>query len=158
MLVLVFALASILNSPNSTRSNDQAIRQVATMPVIQPVTLSVISNPFPIAPQKSVSYSFKIYQHSQNIHLDGTFEASGGGGNDIEVYLLDEDELINWRNGHSTSSFYNSGRVTRGTVHLNLPSTTTAPVNYYMIFNNKFSLLSNKVVQGNITVHYDRSL
>jgi hypothetical protein len=65
---------------------------------------------------------------------------------------------LNFQNGHSANTYYNSGRVTAGTLNVQLPATEDAsvPVTYYLVLSNKFSLRYNKVVDGNITLHYER--
>jgi hypothetical protein len=69
------------------------------------------------------------------------FRARGGSGNDIEVYILDEDGFENWRNGHRVGTYYNSGRLTVGRFDV-----TLRPGKYFLVMNNKFSAVSNKVV------------
>jgi hypothetical protein len=157
-LVLLFAMWSIANSPNATRSNNEFIRQMATRQITQPVTVNIINGPIAIAPSQAMSYHFTVLPRSQYVQIEGSFEASGGSGNDVEVYVLDDDGFVNWQNGHSTTTFYNSGKVTRGTLNVVLPATSSQPVTYHVIFNNKFSLVSNKVVSGAIAAHFVRSL
>lgn len=73
--------------------------------------------------------------------VNGRFKARGGSGNDVEVYILDEDGLENWKNGHSTPTYYNSGRKTVGTFNVTLNKGV-----YYLVISNTFSALSSKAV------------
>ena len=73
--------------------------------------------------------------------VNGRFQARGGSGNDVEVYILDEDGLENWKNGHSTPTYYNSERKTVGTFNVTLNRGV-----YYLIISNKFSSFSSKAV------------
>jgi hypothetical protein len=73
--------------------------------------------------------------------VNGRFEARGGSGNDVEVFIVDQDGLTNWKNGHSTPTYYNSGRKTVGTFKV-----TLNPGNYFLIISNTFSTYSSKAV------------
>lgn len=73
--------------------------------------------------------------------VKGKFRATGGSHNDIEVYILDDDGFENWRNGNQAQTYYNSGRVTVGTYGVTLPAGS-----YHLVFNNRFSVVSNKAV------------
>jgi hypothetical protein len=65
--------------------------------------------------------------------------------------MADTDFAI-WRNGYSTTSFYDSGRVTQGSVTANLPG---GAGNYYVVFSNRFSSRGTKTVASNIGVQYN---
>jgi predicted nucleic acid-binding Zn ribbon protein len=82
-------------------------------------------------------------------HVIGSFNASGGTGNDIEVLLLEESSFENWKNGHSAPALYNSGHITTGKIDVPLSQTGT----YYIIFNNIFSQ-SEKQVFSDISLTY----
>jgi hypothetical protein len=84
-------------------------------------------------------------------HLEGNFTARGGSGNDVQVYLLPENDFVNWQNRHGARSYYSSGRVMVGSFNVNLPNTAG---NYYLIFDNRFSMLSPKTVQVNGALTY----
>jgi hypothetical protein len=96
-------------------------------------------------------YKFEVPAGAYNVSFKGHFSATGGSGNDIEAYLLTEDDLVNWENGHSVKTLYNSGRVTQESVNLALPSDAAK---YRLVFNNKFSLLTPKAVQADVTLSY----
>lgn len=99
----------------------------------------------------SYFYKFEVPAGAYNVNLKGHFSATGGTGNDIEAYLLTEDELVNWQNGHTVKTLYNSGRVTQETVNVALPADGGK---YCLVFNNKFSFLTPKAVQTNIALTY----
>jgi hypothetical protein len=69
----------------------------------------------------------------------------GGSGNDIETIILDQDGFENYSNGHSVRTFYNSGKITVGSIN-----TFLNPGQYYLVFNNRFSLFTNKVVHAQV--------
>ena len=97
---------------------------------------------FTVAPAKFMSYSIEVYRPA---HVVGRFRAQGGSGNDIRVMILDADQLENWKNGHQTNTYYNSQKVTVGTINVGLNRGT-----YYLVFDNTFSAVSNKAVTTDI--------
>jgi hypothetical protein len=97
-------------------------------------------------------YSFKldIPQGASGALLQGNFTASGGAGNDVEVYVLPQDDFVNWQNRHSATALYNSGRVTVGNLNVAFPAAGT----YYLVFSNRFGLLMQKTVNVDATLTY----
>jgi len=73
--------------------------------------------------------------------VEGDFRARGGGGNDIEVVITDE----NGANGHAGRFWYQSGKTTVGNIDVHL-----GPGTYYIVFSNRFSLVSQKTVSARI--------
>jgi hypothetical protein len=118
----------------------------------QPVTQAIVNRPFTIRPAKAVYYSFVVPASSAGAEVSGRFEASGGTGNDVEVYILDEDAFVNWQNGHRVHTYYNSGRLTQANVKTSLPSEGT----YYLVFSNRFSVVANKAVVADVSLAYER--
>jgi hypothetical protein len=86
-----------------------------------------------------------IFTVERNASLIGDFRAFGGGGNDIQVLLMDETAYINWSNGHQVTVYYDSGKMTMGRINVSL-----RPGKYVLVFSNAFSLLSQKVVDAHI--------
>lgn len=166
LLVLLGFLGVVFYVQNRDSSrqdpNEGVLNKIATMPLIQPVIVPLLDSEKSsvVEPGQYLSVKFTVVQRSKNVRIDGRFQASGGSGNDVEVFIVDENGLLNYQNGHSANTYYNSGKVTAGTLNVELPTTedATAPVTYYLILSNSFSVLSNKVVNGNITLHYDREL
>jgi hypothetical protein len=93
-----------------------------------------------------------VPQNADAVRVEGTFIASGGAGNDVEAYIFSNDDFVNWQNRHPVRTFYNSGRVTQGTLDVTLPAIAGR---YYLVFNNNFSLLSAKTVQTSIRLHFN---
>lgn len=102
----------------------------------------LVKGSFTVEPRTFKSTRFEI---SQNTQVTGRFRAEGGNGNDIEVYIVDEDGFENYRNGHAVQTYYNSGRVTVSRINIRLNEGV-----YYIIFNNQFSSFTNKVVTADI--------
>jgi hypothetical protein len=85
------------------------------------------------------------------VNLHGNFTASGGLTNDVEVFVLSADDFVNWQNRHEAKTFYNSGKVTVGTINVNLPA---AAGTYYLVFNNRFAILAPKTVLVDAALTY----
>jgi hypothetical protein len=96
-------------------------------------------------------YPFAVPPNATQVSLLGHFTATGGLGNDIECYVLDEDGLANLKNRHSANTFFNSGKVTQAKIAAILPPT---PGTYYLVLDNRFSLITPKAVQVEATVSY----
>ena len=96
-------------------------------------------------------YTLTVPADATNISVDGHFTATGGLGNDIEVYVLTEDNFVNFKNGHSSPTLYNSGKDHDRTVSARR---FRAAGTYYLVFNNNFSLLTPKAVQATATLHF----
>jgi len=108
----------------------------------------------PVTPAKPLTESTfivgpRVYKYTQfsstGSHVSGRFQAQGGSGNDIQVFIFDADGFENWKNHHSASTYYNSGKVTVGTIDAQL-----GPGTYFLVFDNNFSLVSNKAISSDI--------
>jgi predicted nucleic acid-binding Zn ribbon protein len=93
---------------------------------------------------------FVVPSGATNVSVDGHFIATGGMGNDVEVFVLSEDSFVNFQNHHSAQAYYNSGKVTESNINAVLPGTGI----YYLVFNNSFSSVTPKAVQANATLNY----
>ncbi len=96
-------------------------------------------------------YQVSVPPGVASVSITGHFTATGGMGNDIIAFILDEDGFTNFKNGHSARTFYNSDKVTTASINVTLPNT---PTSYYLVFDNRFSLLTPKAVQLNATLNY----
>lgn len=106
----------------------------------------IVTEPFTVEPGQYRYFTFTVGDRAS---VAGRFRAQGGSGNDVEVYILDEDGFENYRNGHRVQTYYNSGRVTVGTINVTLGSGR-----YYLVFNNSFSTVSNKAVNARVEMQY----
>jgi hypothetical protein len=95
------------------------------------------------------SFIFDVPSGAYNVNIKGHFSATGGTGDDIIALVLTADDFVNWQNGHTFHTLYNSGQVSQETVNVKLPDDAGK---YYFVFNNKFSLLTPKAVQVNLTM------
>ncbi len=90
----------------------------------------------------------------QGAKIEGHFRATGGPNNSIEVWVLDDDAFVNWRNHHHVTALYNSHRVTQGTVAVPLPH----PGKYHVVFNNDFSVLTPKAIEAQFVLEHKHLL
>ena len=86
-----------------------------------------------------------------NVTVTGSFQASGGSGNDIVVAILDSTGFTNFSNGHTVTTYYNSGQMTVGSINASL----TASGEYYLLYENTFSILSSKNVTTSATLQWN---
>jgi hypothetical protein len=101
---------------------------------------------FQVGPGQIQYFTFTL---SGSGRVTGRFEATGGTGNDIEAAIMTADEFENWKNGHQARVFYQSGKVTVGTVN-----TVLAPGTYILAFNNRFSMLTAKNISSTLVVNH----
>ena len=106
-----------------------------------------------LAPNQMQSIGFVIPDDWRNARLVGNFRAQGGSGNDIEALITDEDGLINKQNNMwaRIKVWYQSGRVTVDTLNVRLPTGKS-----HLIFENRFSVFSNKAITLNMRIEYER--
>jgi hypothetical protein len=113
-------------------------------PQVSPSRLVPIINSNFLVPARRLTY-FPINVPSQGAQVTGRFSARGGMGNDIEAFIIPAFELPNVMNGNQFRYFYTSGKVTVGEINVRLQ-----PGSYYLVFNNKMSLISNKGVAASV--------
>jgi hypothetical protein len=151
LVVLGFLLWTVLNQQNSgsRSSGSQPVRPFVSTP--QPRVMNLVDTAFTLNAAQGMHWNFNVPASATDVRVEGTFSASGGARNDVEVYLLSDDEFVNWQNNHTVSTLYNSGRMTQGTLNAALPPGVGT---YHLVFSNKFSLLSPKAVRASIRLHY----
>jgi hypothetical protein len=76
---------------------------------------------FTIAAHSSKDCAFTVTEGMKVAKIVGHFSATGGPHNSIEVWVLDDDAFVNWRNHRHVTALYNSEKVTQGTIDLTLP-------------------------------------
>jgi len=78
--------------------------------------------------------------------VTGRFEAQGGG-NDIRIFITDADGLANARNGHPFRTWFDSGKLTVGTIQA-----VVGEGEFALCCDNTNSILSNKIVTVTATI------
>ena len=124
----------------------------AASPTTYNLTETVVSGAFIVEPRTFTPFKITLTPGMTNARLEGSFTASGAR-NDIEVTLLSEAQYANWQNRQRFDAAYVSGRVTSAKIAVTLPA---GPGTYYMVFSNRFSIISNKAVTADVQLVYDR--
>src|SRR5260370_2102645 len=93
-----------------------------------------------IGPGKYLYVSFHVDVYLKRARLAGNVMAQGGGGNDIVVKVVKDGRII-----------YDSGQLR--SIVLSIP--LNEPGNYSLILSNSFSIISSKVVWGNVNLYSD---
>jgi hypothetical protein len=120
-------------------------------PPPQPHAIPIGTGAMTVAATSYSWYQLLVPPGVTTVSVTGHFTATGGMGNDIMVYILDEDGFTNFKNGHPSNTYYNSGKVTTASIGAVLPN---APASYYLVMDNRFSLLTPKAVQLSATLNY----
>ena len=115
-------------------------------------TESIVNSMIRVPPGQFVYYAFSAPSGASNVSVSGTFTAGGGSGNDIKVAILDEQNFINYRNGHQASAYYSSGQETVGNINADVPAGQTM----YLVYDNAFSVVSSKEVTTNVILTFTR--
>lgn len=108
--------------------------------------LKVIKDKIVVDP---LSYVYVKFTLPRDVTLEGFFKARGGLKNDIKVIVLDGIQLMNFKNNNPYKAYYVSGKVTADQFAVELKAGE-----YYIIFDNTFSLLSNKVVDVDVSAKW----
>lgn len=123
---------------------------------------TILENPFSVGAHTFRYYKFALPEGSTNVAIMGEFTvapeaakahktAEKDADNSIEVFVLSEPSFAVWQNGYATSSVYESGRISQGTVQSELPAGAGV---YYLVFSNKFAAKSGKNVNATFLLRY----
>jgi hypothetical protein len=126
-----------------------AMSQDASQVVNRPIGEAAFTIPAHGAKQ----YKFVVPAGASAVSLEGHFAATGGPRNSIEVWVMNDDQFVNWMNRHPLMAIYNSQKVTQGTVKVILPPDGGI---YHVVFNNEFSMLTPKAVEASLVLKYAR--
>jgi hypothetical protein len=96
-------------------------------------------------------FQIDVPQKASSVVLHGSFTARGGDSNNIEAFVFSDNDYLNWQKRRASSPFYSSGKVSMGTIDANLPEGAGT---YYLVFNNKFSVLAPKTIHVNAALTY----
>lgn len=148
---IVFHLMNEISKDSASQSPTLRTATVVKPPVPQPYFVTIADTAITVNADSYAWYTFTVPPGANTVVVNGHFTATGGSGNDIEVYILNEDGFVNLKNGHATRTFYNSGKVTTAAIGAVLPN---LPATYYLVFDNQFSLLTPKAVQITAKLSY----
>ena len=114
---------------------------------------SLSEKTFSIGPHGLASNKFTIPAGASNVSVTGHFETAGRPGDEIEALVLSDEAFVTWRNGYSTSSYYDSGKVLQGNIRATMPDDAGT---YYLVFTNNVPGKSARTVQADVTLQYSR--
>jgi hypothetical protein len=142
-LILGLILALVVGCGPST-----VPRQPGQVLVLQ--TQNLVNGMITVPAGTYYAQPFSVTSRMQSVKVSGSFHASGGSGNDIETYILDDMAYTNWASGHQVNTFYNSGCVTVA----NIDAPLATPGTYYLVFNNRFSTFASKQVSTTVNLEW----
>jgi hypothetical protein len=117
----------------------------------QTYTVNIVNGTITVPANDYVAYVANVTSSMDNVHLSGNFTASGGSGNDIKVYVMNETNYINWSNGHQSTAYYASGQTTTGSFNVSISTSGK----YYVVYDNTFSIISSKNVSTHVDLTYE---
>ncbi len=126
---LINALKSLVNSGSSS---------APTPPPIQSSGTQIANSVYKVGPG---TYTYILFNNPCTSTASGSFSASAALGDNIIVYLMDQNNFQMFQNGNSAQTYYNSGKVASGSFNLVLNSGT-----YYIVLSNTYSTFSTKTV------------
>lgn len=112
-----------------------------------PRRLAVVKGIITVRAGECHHYTFSVTPFMDNADLTGSFRALSGGP--LYVYLFDESNFQNWKGGGNFTILYNSGKVVVGDI--DMPMTEGE---YYVVFSNKHSWITSKIVNADISLYY----
>jgi len=116
----------------------------------KPFTQKLISGDSVVKAGQRRLWTISVSPYMITPQLTGSFHASGGAGNDIQVVIAEASEFENWANNHPANLDYSSDRTTNGTFTVQLKPGKK----YVLAFDNGFSVLTEKVVTAEVELHY----
>jgi hypothetical protein len=143
-LVVVTAAAAALSACYHRTSTRYAAH------VMKAAEESVVNASFIVEPRSFKPFKVVVAPAMGSPRIQGTFSATGAN-NDIEVFVLDESQFTNWQSRHAFKAAYSSGRVTSDTLNVEL---SAEPGTYFVVFSNRFSIISNKGVVADVKLRY----
>ncbi len=151
-LVAVFGVRALLDTGKEPPKQPPADRVIQPpQPVLVPITEKLTSGQLVVRAGKFIRMKFTVdTEKMQEVRVVGSFRASGGSGNDIQVVIADENEFENWINGHRARTLYSTDKTTTGMIDVQI----THPGTYILAFSNSFSLLTDKDVFAEVELQY----
>jgi len=146
VLVVIRIVQNASTTPSATTTKTPRVQAVGPQPHFQ----TVVNSAATVNAASFAWYTFVVPDGANTVAVNGHFAATGGAGNDIDCYILDEDGLANLKNGHETRTYFNSGKVTQAKIG----AASLMPGTYYIVLDNRFSLITPKAVQINATLSY----
>jgi hypothetical protein len=152
LTLFVVAIVWVASSANPIA---QGLREIAGDKPDQ----GILDRTFPVSPHSFRYYTFSLPEGSSHVVLVGEFTAALEGASPngsesavsgIELLVLSEAAFATWQKGGSTTSVYDSGRVSHANVRIELADGAGV---YYLVFSNKLSPSAASNVRANLQLH-----
>jgi hypothetical protein len=122
----------------------------------RPKALSLVDTPSLSVPASTYSdFAFKL-DGTANCTLQGRVVGLQDGRNDVEIYVLTDDDLLNWKSraGKARSApldvgLYHSPRQVATTLNVALPKEAGT---FHLVISNDFSIVTKKFVRARVEV------
>jgi len=114
---------------------------------------TVIVGKFPsvsVSPGSFTPFKVEFPRTANAAKISGDFVSQGGDGL-ITVFIFDADNYRDWSDGRGGVPLFRSGRVTRGSINVDLPQ----PGIYYLVFSNLESTFLVRSVTADIVLTLD---
>jgi len=121
--------------------------------IIQPnfdYILGISNGTMQVEPHSYTFYHFTVPDRTSKAHVKGDFSLQGNGSN-IRIYLLDEENFVNWKSSHQFTTYYDSAQQTTGAIDVSVPLGKT----FYLVYDNSQSLIPSKQVFSKINLVYN---
>ena len=122
----------------------------STGPALESVITTVIIDDR-ISDESYRSWRFDLPPGRRKFNLKGWFYVTSGGSLDINAYVVDATGYLNFKRGTNFYPLYSRRRVSTGEFEVSLDR-KAGP--YYFILSNRFSLFTDKWVEGAIELTY----
>jgi len=143
LLLSVFAVAVIIAAGLLAVFLMQKEIHLLSTPIVQ----EIVNGGVTVNATSYAYYNFTVPSGASTIMVDGNFMVSDGS---IKVYIVNDVNFTSWQNGQNPSTYYNSGELTAGNFTVTLHSGGT----YYLVYDNTFSLNSQKNVDAQVFYDY----
>ena len=131
-------------SPSTKATGDSSVVSMLAPPAPPPPAVIPVADTAGVDVRASGSTWFSFTTSDPRpCRLTGRILTLAGGRRDVDVFLLDEDNFVTWRNGNSASTLMSHERVSALTLDERLPASGT----YYLVVSNSFSMFTDKSVQ-----------
>lgn len=112
----------------------------------------ILDGDYQVKAQGYTSFPFVVDARFGNVLLKGQITVQGQSNYDIEFCVVNYSQLEHFMNGYATETIYSTGRVKMKQFEVFL-----TPGQYYLLFNNKYSILTAKQVRAWVVADFSRS-
>jgi hypothetical protein len=152
------SVASISNTPKGSPTLPDVVVESSRptpTPADQPppaLTRKIVANSLGLGRRQFRPYRFVIEDTLQNPRITGRVSVEGGGANDIELIVVDDQGLQDFSNRKRRFSNQYRALVMN---NMNVYIPISRPGTYYVILSNRHALIYGKSVKADLTLEYE---